>query len=125
MSENVLNIIINGQVRKKEYTVQGESVYLFDHHGDSIGYLFSSDVRKEMKVEAGTELALKAPMPGIVTKVYHRVGDRVKKGQSIVAIEAMKMELVLKAEFDCTISKITAVEAEFVEAGKVLVELVL
>jgi biotin carboxyl carrier protein len=35
----------------------------------------------------------------------------------------MKMELVIKAEFDCTIVKINVNESDFVEAGKEIVEL--
>lgn len=45
-------------------------------------------------------------MPGIITKVYQKVGNKIKKGDSILAMEAMKMELVIKAEFDCKIVKI-------------------
>jgi len=35
--------------------------------------------------------ALRSPMPGTVTKVSRKVGDVVKKGESILAMEAMKM----------------------------------
>lgn len=62
-------------------------------------------------------------MPGTVTKIYKKVGDKVKKGESILAMEAMKMELVIKAQFDCVIVKLNVAENEFVEASKALVEL--
>ena len=62
-------------------------------------------------------------MPGTVTKVYQKVGAVLKKGDSILAMEAMKMQLVIKAEFDCKIAKINVGENDFVEAGKALVEL--
>lgn len=62
-------------------------------------------------------------MPGTVTKLYHKAGTVVKKGDSLLAMQAMKMELVIKAEFDCKIAKINVGENEFVEAGKVLIEL--
>ena len=62
-------------------------------------------------------------MPGTVTKVYRKAGEQVKKGESIVAMEAMKMELVIRAQFDCKIVKLNVSENAFVEAGKVLVEL--
>lgn len=67
--------------------------------------------------------ALLSPMPGTVTKIFRAVGHVVKKGQSIVAMEAMKMQLVLKAEFDCKIVKLDVSENTFVEAGKILIEL--
>ncbi len=58
--------------------------------------------------------ALLSPMPGTVTKIFRKVGDKVKKGESILAMEAMKMELVLKAEFDCKIVKLDVAEHAFV-----------
>jgi hypothetical protein len=42
VKENLLNIIINGQVRKVEYFIEGESVHLFDGVGDSINVVFES-----------------------------------------------------------------------------------
>jgi 3-methylcrotonyl-CoA carboxylase alpha subunit len=62
-------------------------------------------------------------MPGTVTKVYKKAGEMAKKGESIVAMEAMKMELVIKAQFDCKIVKVNVAEGDFVEAAKPLVEL--
>lgn len=46
---------------------------------------------KEVKKEGKSDLMLKAPMPGIVTKVYQKPGVLIKKGDSILAMEAMKM----------------------------------
>lgn len=62
-------------------------------------------------------------MPGTVTKVHRKVGDLVKKGESVLAMEAMKMELVLKADYNCRVVKINVKENDFVEAGSVLIEL--
>jgi biotin carboxyl carrier protein len=45
-------------------------------------------------------------MPGTITKVFRKVGDIVKKGESVVAMEAMKMELVIKADRDSKVVKI-------------------
>jgi acetyl/propionyl-CoA carboxylase alpha subunit len=46
---------------------------------------------KEVKKEGKSDLMLRAPMPGIVTKVYQKPGAFIKKGDSIMAMEAMKM----------------------------------
>lgn len=62
-------------------------------------------------------------MPGTVTKLFKKAGEIAKKGESIVAMEAMKMELVIKAQFDCKIVKVNVADGDFVEAGKPLVEL--
>ena len=67
--------------------------------------------------------ALRSPMPGTVTKVNRKVGDVVKKGESILAMEAMKMQLVLKADYNCKVLKVNVKENDFIEAGSILVEL--
>lgn len=67
--------------------------------------------------------ALRSPMPGTVTKVNRKVGDVVKKGESILAMEAMKMQLVLKADYNCKVVKVNVKENDFIEAGSILVEL--
>ena len=67
--------------------------------------------------------ALRSPMPGTVTKVNRKVGDVVKKGESILAMEAMKMQLVLKADYNCKVVKVNVKENDFIEAVSILVEL--
>lgn len=91
--------------------------------GDFIEFKFESDQMKEVTRQGSSELSLKSPMPGIITKVYKKTGDSVKKGDSILAMEAMKMQLVIKAEFDCTIETLLVAENDFVEAGKQIVQL--
>ena len=51
---------------------------------------------------------LKAPMPGLIIEVMVAPGDEVKKGDPLLILEAMKMENVIKAAGDGTISDIKA-----------------
>jgi len=62
-------------------------------------------------------------MPGVVTKVHVAVGEAVKQGQPLVAIEAMKMEHVLRAPRDGRVRAIAARRGEMVNGGATLVEL--
>jgi biotin carboxyl carrier protein len=41
---------------------------------------FASDDMKEVTREGSSDLLIKSPMPGIITKVYKKAGDKVKKG---------------------------------------------
>lgn len=64
-----------------------------------------------------------APMPGKVIGVNVKAGDSVTDGQTLVVMEAMKMEISLKAPADGVVASITVSEGDFVEAGASVVEL--
>jgi 3-methylcrotonyl-CoA carboxylase alpha subunit len=66
--------------------------------------------------------ALTAPMPATVIKVQARAGDAVKKGDVMVVLEAMKMELPLRALGDGIVSAVRCREGELVQADATLVE---
>jgi len=67
--------------------------------------------------------ALIAPMPATVTKVRVKPGDAVRKGDAVVLLEAMKMELPLRAPADATVAAVHCREGELVQGDAVLVEL--
>ena len=62
-----------------------------------------------------------APMPGRIVLVKAKAGDQVELGQELLVMEAMKMELALKAPRAGTIESLDAAPGEFVEADAVLV----
>ena len=62
-----------------------------------------------------------APMPGKVLQVLVKEGDVVEEGQPLVVLEAMKMENVIKAAANGTVSAVQAVEGQAVEKGALLV----
>lgn len=65
---------------------------------------------------------LKAPMPGLVLSVNVNAGDTVEKGDSILVLEAMKMENILKAPDTAVVKSIKAEIGKAVEKNEVLVE---
>ncbi|MEO3750186.1 biotin carboxylase N-terminal domain-containing protein [Streptomyces sp. B6B3] len=66
--------------------------------------------------------ALTAPMPGTVTVVKAAVGDRVTAGQSLVVVEAMKMEHVVTAPHDGTVTELTVTAGAVVAMDQVLAQ---
>ena len=71
----------------------------------------------------GSGAGLEAPMPGVVTRVMVTVGDTVVAGQPLLALEAMKMEHVVRAPHAGTVRRIAAQVGEMVQGGLALVEL--
>lgn len=69
---------------------------------------------------AGEGTPVKAPLPGVVTKINVSVGQQVKKGENVLVLEAMKMENNITAEADGTVSGIAVKAGDSVLEGAVL-----
>ena len=65
---------------------------------------------------------VRAPMPGRIVLVKIKDGDKVAEGQELIVMEAMKMELTLRAPRAATVIELRAVAGEFVDADAVLVK---
>ena len=63
---------------------------------------------------------VKAPMPGMVLKVFVTEGMEVKKGDNLFILEAMKMENIIKAPADVTVKTVKIKPGDKVEKGQVL-----
>ena len=92
-------------------------------------------IRRDVQVpdEAAQKSIVKVPMadpedksqvgasiPGAVSKVSVKVGDRVEKNQTLVTIEAMKMETAITARMDGTVASIEIKEGDTVKGGQLL-----
>ena len=66
---------------------------------------------------------LKAPIPGVIVSIAVKEGETVKKGQTVIIIEAMKMESEISAPVDGVIGKIMVKERAPVQEGDVLMQL--
>lgn len=72
---------------------------------------------------AAGDSAIKAPIPGLVVKVLVAEGDEVAAGQTLVILEAMKMENELRAPRPGVVATIKAKPGNSVNQGDVLVTL--
>ena len=85
----------------------------------------------DQSIEATGEASLKADpaisgqigstMPGMVVTVTAKVGDRIKKGQKLLTLEAMKMETTITADLDGKIRGVLVQPGRQVETGDLLV----
>ncbi len=74
------------------------------------------------KMPADTSRVLLCPMPGLVVSIHVSEGQEVKAGDTLAIVEAMKMENVLRAQRDCTISAIKAAQGESLAVDAVIME---
>ncbi len=71
----------------------------------------------------GGNESILAPMPGNIIEIRVKPGDKVSKGDVVAIMEAMKMELSLRAEINGVVASVTDQSTGFVDADTVLVKL--
>jgi 3-methylcrotonyl-CoA carboxylase alpha subunit len=86
-------------------TIDGERVLFLRGEAWSIG---APDVTRVVRTAAVSDGALQSPMPGRIVSVAVSRGQAVVKGQTVLALEAMKMEHALLAPFDGTVEELSA-----------------
>ncbi len=67
--------------------------------------------------------ALASPLPGTVVALEVRVGDKVKARQTLIVVEAMKMEHSIRAAMDATVTAIHCKVGQRVSEGVTLIDL--
>ena len=71
-------------------------------------------------VSSGAGTPLKAPLPGTITSIAVKVGDKVNMGDTVLVLEAMKMQNNIEAEQSGTITSIAVNPGDSVMEGTVL-----
>lgn len=71
-------------------------------------------------VPAGAGNAVKAPLPGTITTINVKVGDTVAVGDTVIVLEAMKMQNNIESEYAGTVTAITVNAGDSVMEGAVL-----
>jgi acetyl/propionyl-CoA carboxylase alpha subunit len=81
------------------------------------------DIASAAALATGGESSLTAPMPGTVIKVLATPGDRVAPRQTLLVLEAMKMETPVVSPYEATVRAVHVAEGDRVAGGAILVEL--
>jgi len=82
-----------------------------------------SPVAPRPAVPAGGATTMKSPLPGKILKVMATPGSSWKKGDTLLVIEAMKMENEILAPRDCTIEDVAVEANQTVKTGDLLLKL--
>ena len=125
--EEKLELLIDGQRvtayvssdgAKRWVTINGQTVVLTKSSGATS---YSKGKRRSTGHDHASELA--APMPGQVRGVNVSEGDAVAKGQTLLVLEAMKMEIRIQAPSDGKVKKLFVKQGQTVEREQILVEI--
>lgn len=65
---------------------------------------------------------IKAPMPGLIIDLKVKAGDPVKQGETLLILEAMKMENIIKSPGEGTVRTVKVKKGDSVEKNQVLIE---
>ena len=121
LERGTLNAEISGVARRWQVALDREGITVHDGvrrhvftHAPAFAWAQDANASGDRVV---------APMPGRVVVVKTKAGDEVAEGQELLVMEAMKMELSLKAPRAGKIEAVQAAAGDFVEADAVLVRL--
>ena len=90
----------------------------------ALDFVLEREAGARGRAAAGTNAGgLEAPMPVVITKVMVVVGDDVARGQPLLALEAMKMEHLIRAPRAGRVKTVSASPGQMVQSGATLVEL--
>ena len=117
--KEVLLLELFPQVAKNFLTKQKEARYQAEHKEEEV----KEEAQQEVKEEPITGKVVEAPMPGSIFKLQVQVGDTVSKGQSVIILEAMKMENNITSDYAGKVKRIFVKEGMSVQAGAKLVEI--
>ena len=118
------------KLENKFYRVSADKIKNGNYSISLEGNRFEAEIRSALQEkasqllqQAGTlkkRIEVKAPMPGMVLKIKKKEGDEISHGETIIILEAMKMENDLRAPQSGNIKDIFIREGTAVEKGTVL-----
>lgn len=108
-----INAYVSSDSAKRWVTVNGQTFVLTK----------SSGTRKGGHGPHYAAGELTAPMPGQIRAVNVSEGEAVTKGQTLLVVEAMKMEIRVQAPFDGVVSSIAVKAGQTVEREQILVRM--
>ena len=103
-------LLIFNAIEKKLFEVKLE---------DDLDQLIASMGMKGQRIQNVSEI--KSPMPGLVLKLLNQSGEEVTAGETILVLEAMKMENAIKSPIEGVIQSIEVKEGQSLDKGMVLI----
>jgi biotin carboxyl carrier protein len=124
-AQGIYSLLVDG-VSYVADVVDRDGACVVDVRGESYEIIVEEQTRHIIRTRGGAAggargRTLTAPLPGKITRVAVRAGDVVQAGDTLVVIEAMKMENEFKAGVAGTVAEVRVAPGQAVNAGDVLV----
>jgi len=119
-SATAIDVEINGRRANTRVTRSATHLYVQTLHGTAA---FEIVPRFEVRKGELTPGGLNAPMPGQILEIRVKVGQHVDAGETLVVMEAMKMEHVISAPTSGTVSEVLVIKSQQVDSGTALLTL--
>ncbi|MDD5696456.1 MAG: biotin/lipoyl-binding protein [Candidatus Pacebacteria bacterium] len=122
----ILRITIKGKEYEVDVTEEAGGKVKVGLNGRE--YVFHSNSKETMANEPlkisdarSAEKEIKAPLNGVISEVFVKEKDDVKKGQKLLTLSAMKMENEIVSETNGKIKKISVKKSQSVKEGDILI----
>ena len=121
IEDNIANVIVNGE----EYKVEMEK----EPEPEKKKVVVKPVAQPTPETQPATghsakvnlNNAVKSPLPGVITEIKVAVGDEVKAGDTVVVLEAMKMQSNYKVNSECIVKDILVNEGDSVNGNQTLI----
>ena len=126
--EFVVELFVNNDLNIDSVVVDGEIVEFeeiksinIDESNKNINANLKVDFDKSNKNDSNSSShSIITPMAGVVLKIIKNKGDAVSKGDDLFVVESMKMEQIIKSDYDGIVDAVNVDANEQVSAGKIL-----
>ncbi len=115
-----ITLEMDGIIRSYEIVEAGDRIFVHSREGDTTVQRLP---RHPRPTGASQHEAANSPMPGQVLRVLVREGQRVKTGDSLVVLEAMKMEQTIRTTINGRVQSVLVKTGQLVAPGQMLVEI--
>ena len=117
--------VVEGSRRRTAYAVKrgGDTWVFLDGEVHVLAPASGAGRGRRPHAVQDDEAALAAPMPATVVSIAVKTGDRITAGDVLMTLEAMKMEMAIRAPRDGIVRRIACQAGELVQAGVPLIEI--
>ncbi len=130
ISNDKITLSIDGKVFNFNFTLNNDSIVLTDSISDyhcrvldKYQTLIDSYRSTSFGETTKREKILKSPMPGLITKIFVKPGTKIKVGDKLLILEAMKMENEIRSDIEGVVEEILIDEGIAVEKGASLLKI--